>query len=252
MVPTGTIRLAGRRRPWPETVTIRSISGSPVSKTSAIAATEPTFLDQHFLGALRVLDRERQHRDVEVAGSADPQRLNGIGLVLLDTDHAAGSSERMHHDPDAEVHALRVLDHDAMVGGQVGLALRTIDDQGRNVPAPGRGKLDMGRERRAAEAHHAGFLHGAHDLGTGEPFPMGYQPLPRDLGCEAVHLDSHRLRHRPVGMGPPFDAGDDAGRRGVNGHGHEAVGLADLVAPLDVVADGHAEGRRFAGVLAER
>ena len=43
LVPTGTIRLAGRRRPWPDTVTMRSISGSPVSKTSAIAATEPTF-----------------------------------------------------------------------------------------------------------------------------------------------------------------------------------------------------------------
>ena len=42
-VPTGTIRFAGRRNPWPDTVTIRSMSGSPVSNTSAIADTEPTF-----------------------------------------------------------------------------------------------------------------------------------------------------------------------------------------------------------------
>jgi hypothetical protein len=42
-VPTGTIRLAGRLRPWPVTVTMRSMSGMPVSKTSAIAASDPTF-----------------------------------------------------------------------------------------------------------------------------------------------------------------------------------------------------------------
>ena len=37
------MRFAGRRRPCPVTVTMRSTSGSPVSKTSAIAAIEPTF-----------------------------------------------------------------------------------------------------------------------------------------------------------------------------------------------------------------
>ena len=42
-MPTGTMRLAGRCTPCPVTVMIRSISGRPVSKTSAIVATEATF-----------------------------------------------------------------------------------------------------------------------------------------------------------------------------------------------------------------
>ncbi len=59
-VPTGTMRFAGARTPRPLTVTIRSMSGSPVSKTSAIAATEPTFCT-----TTPTLDRQlaRRHLD---------------------------------------------------------------------------------------------------------------------------------------------------------------------------------------------
>jgi hypothetical protein len=142
-------QVRGPLTPGPLTVTTRSISGSPVSKISAMQAIEPAFCTTTptCIGSLpgghlrpvtalisifsapcgyftvsgrTVMSRSRDGR---------PERLDRVGLVLLHPDHRAAHAQRVHHDPHAEVHALRELHHRAVVGGQVRLALGAVDQQ---------------------------------------------------------------------------------------------------------------------------
>ena len=115
-------------------------------------------LDEHLLGALRILDREREDGNVEVGGLRALERGDGVRLVALHADDGARHAEGVHHDAHAEVHALRVLHHAAVVGGEVRLALGTVDDDGVDRGARRRLELHVRRECRAAEPDDADLL----------------------------------------------------------------------------------------------
>ena len=61
-------------------------------------------------------------------------------------------------------HLCRLFQHDAMVGGEVGLALAAVDDDGVDLLAVRHFHLDVGGESRAAQPHDAGRLHRFDDL----------------------------------------------------------------------------------------
>ena len=170
-VPIGTMRLAGFLTPRPDTVTMRSTSGSPVSKISPMDAARADVLhesadahvrlagfdleashglDQHLLGALRILHRKREDSDIEIVRRCAPQRFDRVGLVPLDTDDRAARSQRVEHDAEPEPHALGVFDHDAMVGRQVRLALGAVEDDRVDLEVRWRRELHVRRERGAS------------------------------------------------------------------------------------------------------
>ena len=79
----------------------------------------------------------------------------GVGLVILDTDNAPLYAEGAHRGPESVHYALGFLDHEAVVAGNVGLALCAVEDNGIAVLTLAHGKLYMGGEGRAAHTADA-------------------------------------------------------------------------------------------------
>ena len=73
-----------------------------------------------------------------------------------------------------------LLEHHPVIGGEEGLALHPVDDQGVDELALGDLELDVGRKRGAPEPHHAGLLYGGDDL-------VGRRRVER-AGCAVLDL----------------------------------------------------------------
>ena len=117
--------------------------------------------DEHLFGALRILDRKRLDRDIlgSAFGNFVHNRLNGIGLVVLDGDNALSLREQPHNELEPFNDLGRLFEHEPVVAVEVWLTLHSVDDQPFD-DLVGRGrKLDDGRERGAAEAYHAGVAY---------------------------------------------------------------------------------------------
>jgi hypothetical protein len=204
------------------------------------------------LGTLRILHHERLNTHVEVVGLGALQRRYGVGLVHLDADDSASHPEALHHDADAEVNALGILHHGAVIRGEVRLALGAIHQEPLELQLLGWRQLHVGGERRTPQAHHTRTLNRASDLVRREPMPVRHLSRPRNLRAVRLHIDNHRFRHGAIRVGPPIDVGHGTRGGRVDRHGHEAVRLGDLVTPLDPVALSHETLGRLAGVLAQR
>jgi hypothetical protein len=98
--------------------------------------------------------------------------------------------------------AFRVLDHDAMVGREVRLALGAVEDDRFDGEVARRRQLHVRRERGAAESDDASLLDGADDLVGRERFPARYQTRTRYLRREGLDGNAYGGIHAAVGMRP--------------------------------------------------
>ena len=85
-------------------------------------------------------------------------------LVRLDGNAHGGIAEYTAHDLDARADAVRPLDHDAVVGAKIGLALGAVYDQELAALARRRIQLHAGREAGAAHAADAGLFDAAEQI----------------------------------------------------------------------------------------
>ena len=205
-------------------------------------------LDQGFLSALRVLALERDDLDAHVLRAVEVQHVHREFFVQLDAEirlvHLAGP----HDELDALQQLPRVLDHRAVVGGDVRLALGAVDDDGVDL-APAARDLERGRERRAAHADDAGLADDARDqLGIGQRLlGRGGDGIRR--GVLEVVFDDDGRDHIAEVVEPRLDRGDAAGHGRVHGRGDGGLCLADFLSEPHLVADGDERRTGRADVL---
>ena len=81
--------------------------------------------------------------------------LDALGLVVLNAEDDARHLQKLLQKPAARDHVKRVVDHRARVGGDIGLALRAVDDDALDLVQVLNRELHDRREARAAKAHKA-------------------------------------------------------------------------------------------------
>ena len=81
--------------------------------------------------------------------------LDALGLVVLNAEDDARYLQKLLQKPTARNHVERVVDHRARIGGDIGLALRAVDDDALDLVQVLDREFHNRREARAAKAHKA-------------------------------------------------------------------------------------------------
>ena len=139
----------------------------------------------------------------------------------------------MLHEPRTLHQLVRAVEHRAGVGGDIGLALRAVDDDGLDLLEILDGQLHDRREARAAEADHAAGADGVEKV----LHRLELRGLELGIGfLLAVGGDDDGLHEPSAGADLLTDLLDRARDARVHGRGHEAAGFADQLADPDAVA----------------
>ena len=161
--------------------------GQPMRRYLA-AGQQP---DQLLLATTRVKrwDDDDFGPRIGLGGQRLAQRFGGLRLVVLDTDQALPGTDQMAQDADALDHVGRLLTHQHVVAGDVGLALSGIDDQGVDRALAAGVDLDRCREGGAAEPDDAGPADAFAQVGSGQGGVVGHGFRQVGPGILAVGLD---------------------------------------------------------------
>ncbi len=156
----------------------------------------------------------------------------------------------MHQNLDAGDDLGRAVAHGAVVSGDIGLALGTVDDQRVQLLLRPCLELDRGREPGAAEPADTGL---ADQLQQGDRLQCaeignGLQVAPAVLAV-SLDVDSPFLKTRCVRVGRRANGRDRAGGRRVHGTTDHAAGLGDHLAFEYRIANCHAGLSTTAQVL---
>ena len=159
--------------------------------------------------------------------------VDAVLLVVLHADDDLVHAEHLGQELGAADDLLRPLQHGAVVAGDVGLALRAVDDDGADL-ADAAGDLHVGGERGAAHADDARVLDDLHHLLHAQGVGVG----------GGLHLFAHLVlkvivndRGHDVaahGIGTGLHGLHRAGNAGMD-RSAEAMELADLLAHLHMV-----------------
>ena len=109
---------------------------------------------------------------IEISGFIPLHLGNRIGLVALDPHNCPPRAERVHHDPDAEVHTGRIFDHHAVIAREIRLAFGAIENDRVDLEIVWRCELHMSRKCRTAKSDYACILHRLHNLPGCKPMPV--------------------------------------------------------------------------------
>ena len=205
-------------------------------------------VEQHLLGALGIDAVKRHDLDRGIVCEALGQLLDGVGLVLLDADDILLGLQELLEQGDALFDQIAVLEHDAVVAGDEGLALRAVDENGLDMALLGGGELGPHGEGRTAETHDAAFAHALEEavkIGRLGDLEIGA------LFHFAVALDADG-RGLAATDGIGLDGFDGAGDRGVDGRAVASLLAGDQLADGHVVADLNDGLGRLAGVHIHR
>ena len=171
------------------------------------------------------------------AGQQALKMLHGVQLIALNADGGLFQAQRFHDKARASDDRLAPLQHEPVVGGDVGLALGAIEDDGVRL-ADGTAELDVGGESRAAHTRDTGLLDNVDDFLTGQ----GIHIVPvDDRGVRSIFeivFDHHGHHHVSTGMGPGLDGHDLTGDAGVDRRA-KTGDLADLLSHGDLVPHGY-------------
>ena len=111
-------------------------------------------VNDDLFGALGVAGFELQHLQLAaLRRGVGLDLLNGLGLVIFDANDRAAARHMAQNELRALQQQVGLFQHDAVIAGEVGFALGTIDDEGIDGCALQADQLDAGGESRAAQAH---------------------------------------------------------------------------------------------------
>ena len=199
-------------------------------------------LDQLLLAALRILLLERKHLDaVGQLGEGLAHGLDGLRLVLLYADNGAASAQHLLHDGCTHDYLLGALQHDAVVAGEVGFALRSVQDEALGH-APGGGiQFHMCGEGGSAEADHAAGLDLVED-GRAVFGDLGHEGVGKVHALNPL-VTFHGYLDVGDGIAGQVLAGtyglDGTGCRRVHECGYESARLGDHLSGLHLVSHFH-------------
>ena len=204
-------------------------------------------LAELLFAALRVAAAQRLDHDGSLLLGDDlVEGLDAVFLVVLHADDDLAHAEHLGEVAAAADDLSGALKHRAMVAGDVGLALRTVDDDGIDL-ADAAGDLRVRGERCAAHTDDTGlldhfdhFLH-AQRVGVGRSMDFLAQVVLEVI----VDDNGHDLAAHGIGTG--LHRSDRTGYACVNGSA-ETFEFADLLSKLDIVALGDRRGAGCAEV----
>ena len=115
-------------------------------------------IDELFLTALRIFLLQNHHTDSVISlrvclkfRNGSLHRSDGLRLVLLDSDYGRTSAEHIFHYCSTDHNLLAAFDHYPVVGSQIRLTLRTVENQALGLLARRRAKFHVCRESRSTE-----------------------------------------------------------------------------------------------------
>ena len=161
------------------------------------------------------------------------QCLNGIGLVLLYTDGGTFCAQLATYNFCPAQHRLGTLQHQAVVIGQVGLALGAIDQQLGDLLAFRDGVFDMGGEGGTTHADNACILDRVDELLNGERLPVDAEGGGKLLGSVGIGLYLNGRFEAAIDVTARADLAYGAGNRAVQGGGDKGPRFCDQLATLD-------------------
>ena len=168
------------------------------------------------------------------------QHAQRLGLVLLHADGALRDVEHLHDAPDAGEDGQGMLLHDAVIGGDIGLALGGIDEEMVDLLLGV--ELDVGGQSRAAHADRAGAAQCGQKA---RAVRVGRHGDVREWSLLSVRRDLHGLADIAVRQTVVRDGSDGAGDTGVDVGGEGCLTGADRLPDRDGLAelDGRRTGR---------
>ena len=181
-------------------------------------------LDQLLLATGGVLGGEH-FQAVAALAEGGAHGSDGLGLVVFDANQHCVGLDQLHQDVDAADQCVGFFAHQQVVGGDVRLALRTVDDQGVNLLLRAGGEFDCRGEASAAEAADAGLANFFQQLRGFQVAIVraGLQGGPL-LQAVAVEHDGRRRQARNMGEGLRAYGADGAGGRCMHRHADQTVG----------------------------
>ena len=193
-------------------------------------------VDQLFFRALGVLGGEHVNQDSRLILSSFLQRLNGLGLVVLNADVAFLQAEDLHNELQAGDHILGLLPAQPVVGSDVRLTLTGVDDDGIHL-ADAAGQLHMGGEGCAAHTHNAALVDDIHQLFGSQcvHFLLGSGLHRFTQSIQVVIFDDHAQNHAAIGVSPGLHRLDLTGNGSVHRDAQSLV-VADLLTLCHQVA----------------
>ena len=96
--------------------------------------------------------------------------FGGIEFVRFHRDDGPLGATRFEQITDTQHDVIALLEHDTMVGGQVGFTFDAVDQQCVNVGFIGDAKFSVGRKRRTSQADDARRLNRANNFFRGSAF----------------------------------------------------------------------------------
>ena len=121
-------------------------------------------IHQLFLSALGIFRHERHNLYASVVGGFLCEKGDGLGLVFLDANVAALHLRCLHEQLQAHDDLVCMLQHEAIVGGDVGFAFHSIDNHALGLGRRGRTEFHMRGEASASHARDACLLHAFYDF----------------------------------------------------------------------------------------
>ena len=193
-------------------------------------------VDHLLFSTLGVLGGQNVHDDAGSGIDGILQGLHGIGLVVLDGDVGAVQAEDLHDDLQTADQLRSHFLTQAVVGGDEGLTLAGVDDDGVHLAEAG-GQLHVGGEGCAAHADDTGLTDDGHQIVSAQSvnFFLGAGLNCRIELIQMVILNDNAHAGHAVGVGAGLHSLDRAGHGGVDGDAQTLV-VADLLAHQDTVA----------------
>ena len=102
---------------------------------------------------------------IRILGCLLAHQGDGVGLVVLDTDISLGHVDGTHEERYAHEDLFGLLEHELMVGSEVGLTLYGIDDDALGLGTGRRSQLHVCGEAGATHTYDTGILDLGYDLG---------------------------------------------------------------------------------------
>ena len=184
--------------------------------------------------ALGVLGDQRIQLDGAILGQVLLQLGEGVLLVQLNAQLDLGDAEDLGQQFAAANDLPGVLQHDAVVGSDIGFALGAVDDDSVHLAQTGR-DLDGSGEGSAAVTDDAGLTDGLHDLFRGHGVDIQRLDGGILLILEVVFdNDTHDAGAEGIGTG--LDSHDRTGDGGVDGSANGCLSVSDLLSQINVVA----------------
>ena len=183
------------------------------------------------------------HRSLQLSDGL-VQHVRRVLLVGLHADVDLIHTEAFGQKGSALDDLLGPLQHGAVVAGDIGLALGSVNKDIVHLAQAG-ADLHMGGEGRAALADDAGVLDDLYQLLGSQAVRIGHGMNVRAHGVLLVVFNDHAHHGAAHREGAGLHGLYSAGNAGMNGCGYETAGLADQLAHSNLVAHGnHGLARR--------